>query len=115
MSKRFLSALLFVIGGLAPASILAKDARGIQQLTEVSGKAEVVDKRSLNIHHAYGIASVKLMWPAEDKRALYRQLATAVQVRCLLFGSPDAANCIAVDQFGSSWLLGRTNQLALTK
>lgn len=115
MPRRVLSALLFLMSGLAPTSTLAKEARGIQQLTEVSGKAEVVDKRSLNIHHAYGIASVKLMWPAEDKRALYRQLATAVQVRCLLFGSPDAANCIAIDQFGSSWLLGRTNQLALSR
>ncbi|MFS8181045.1 hypothetical protein ACMG4P_05720 [Pseudovibrio denitrificans] len=105
--------LVFLAGLLVPVS--ANQALGIQQLTEVSGRAEVVDKRHLDIYHAYGIVRVGLMWPAKNHYSLRRQLATAVKVKCLMFGSETHASCVAIDQFGSRWMLGSAGQMAFTK
>ncbi|GHB18058.1 hypothetical protein GCM10007094_02210 [Pseudovibrio japonicus] len=98
---------------LTPA--VANKALGIPRLTEVTGRAEVIDKRQLNIYHPHGIARVGLMWPAESHYSLRRQLATAVKVKCLMFGSDTAASCVAIDQFGTRWLLGNVKQAAFTK
>lgn len=111
--KHSILMLASLITMLTPA--LANKTLGIPRLTEVSGRAEVIDKRQLNIYHPYGIVRVGLMWPAESHYSLRRQLATAVKVKCLMFGSETAASCVAIDQFGTRWLLGNVRQVAFTK
>lgn len=114
---RSLKFLMVILTGLSTMlmSVSVSNALGIQQLTEVSGRAEVVDKRQLDIYHPYGIIRVGLMWPAENHYSLRRQLATAVKVKCLMFGSETSASCVAIDKFGSRWMLGNANQMAFTK
>ena len=116
MKSIFLFAASFLVAGtLTISPAIAERDVAIQQLTEVGGRAEVIDHRYMNIYGDHGIVKVGLLWPAETHSRLRNQLVSAIRVQCLLFGSTTAATCVAVDQFGARWMLGRKKQLAFTK
>ncbi|WP_068081887.1 hypothetical protein [Polycladidibacter stylochi] len=104
---QILSKLALVTCLLIPFTSLKASELAMPKLEQISGRAEVVSKSTLNIHSNTGITQIALMHPANTKMKLRQQLHTAVMVKCFLFGSADAASCVAIDALGSKWAIGK--------